>query len=89
MAWSIDFDIEAAEEFKNLDRSVQRRIQRYIRDRISPAEDPRAFGGPLRGDKAGLWRFRVGNYRMIRSIEEAASRVVVLRIGHRRDIYRR
>ena len=89
MAWTVEFDAEAAEEFKSLDHSVQRRLQDYIRDRISAAEDPRAFGRPLRGDKVGLWRYRVGNYRMICSIEEKAATVLVLRIGHRREVYKR
>jgi mRNA interferase RelE/StbE len=89
LAWTVEFDAEAAEEFKSLDRSVQRRLQDYIRDRIARAEDPRAFGRPLRGDKVGLWRYRVGNYRMICSIEEKAATVLVLRIGHRREVYKR
>ena len=87
MDWIVEFDPEAAEDFRRLDRSVQRRLQRYIRDRIIPAENPRTFARPLRGEQAGLWRFRIGNYRMICDIEEQSVTILVLRIGHRRDVY--
>ena len=88
MDWIVEFDPEAAEDFRKLDRSVQRRLQNYIRDRIIPAEDPRAFARPLRGEQAGLWRFRVGDYRMICDIEEETVTILVLRVGHRREIYK-
>ncbi len=53
------------------------------------AEDPTSFARPLRGDKAGLWRYRVGAFRVVCSIEEKQYRVRVLRIGHRREVYDR
>ncbi len=71
-----------------LDRSTQRRIVGYFRDRILAAENPRQFGKMLTGDKGGLWRYRIGDYRAICKFEEERSAIVVLEIGHRREIYR-
>ena len=53
------------------------------------AEDPRSFARPLRGEKVGLWRYRVGAYRVVCAIEEKQGRVRVVRIGHRREVYER
>ena len=87
MAWSIEFDPSAFGELERLDPPIQKRILRYLRDRIATAEDPRRFARPRRGEKVGLWRYRVGAYRVVCSIEENPDRVRVLRIGHRRDVY--
>jgi len=88
LAWSIEFDEEAIDELARLDREAQRRIIRYLRERIATDEDPRRFGRPLKGELAGLWRYRAGDYRIVCEIQEAAVRVVVVRVGHRRDVYR-
>jgi len=87
LAWNVEFDAEAADEFRNLDRSVQIRIQKYIRGRLVDADDPLAFARPLRGEQAGLWRFRVGSYRLICSVDVENATLLVLRIGHRRNVY--
>ena len=87
MAWSIEFDPSAFAELERLDPPIQKRILSYLRGRIATAEDPRRFARPLRGEKVGLWRYRVGAYRLVCSIEENPDRVRVLRIGHRRDVY--
>jgi mRNA interferase RelE/StbE len=85
----IEFDPAAFAELELLDPSIQRRILRYLRERVSTAEDPRTFARPLRGEKVGLWRYRVGAYRVVCAIEEKHARVRVLRIGHRREVYDR
>jgi len=89
LAWSIEFDPAAFTELKRLDPPIQRRILRYLRERVSTAEDPRSFARPLRGEKVGLWRYRVGAYRVVCAIEDRQDRVRVLRIGHRREVYDR
>ena len=88
MNWKVEFDAAAAKEFKKLDRTVQQRIRRYLRERLMVADDPRQYGKAMRGDKAGLWRYRVGDYRLICAIEDDHFVVLVLRVGHRRDVYR-
>ena len=87
MIWIVEFDDAATKELRNLDKQAQGEILRYFRERIATDEDPRRFGKPLSRELAGLWRYRVRNYRMICNIEDDKLVVLVLRIGHRKDIY--
>lgn len=87
MTWTVEFDDAAAKELRKLDRQAQQEILRYFRERIATDEDPRRFGKPLSRDLAGLWRYRVRTYRMICYIEDDKLIVLVLRVGHRKDIY--
>lgn len=79
MAWQIEFDSEAEDDLGKLDREIQRRIIRYLRDRIATANDPRRFGAPLRRELSGLWKYRVGDYRIICRIEAKKLVVYVIR----------
>ncbi len=87
MAWAIEFDPAAFKELSRLDASIRRRILRYLRERLAGDEDPRRFGKALRGEKIGLWRYRIGDYRVVCAIEDEGQRLRVLRIGHRRSVY--
>ncbi len=87
MTWTVEFDDAAAKELRKLDKQTQQEILRYFRKRIATNEDPRRFGKPLSRDLAGLWRYRVRNYRMICNIEDGNLLVLVLRVGHRKDVY--
>ncbi len=87
MTWTVEFDDAAVKELRKLDRQVQREILRYFRERIATDEDPRRFGKSLSRDLTGLWRYRVHNYRMICNIEDDKLIVLILRVGHRKDIY--
>ena len=88
MAWRIEFEESAKKELAKLDRQEARRIVRFLREQIEPAEDPRRVGKPLKGTLAGLWRYRVGNYRIVARIQDDRLLVLVVRIGHRREVYR-
>ena len=87
MTWTAEFDDAAAKELRKLDKQTQQEILRNFRKRIATDEDPRRFGKPLSRDLAGLWRYRVRNYRMICNIEDGKLLVLVLRVGHRKDVY--
>ena len=87
MAWAIEFDPAAFRELSRLDKQIQRRILRYLRERLASEEDPHRFGKDLRGEKAGVWRYRVSDHRLICAIEDKTERIRVLRIGHRRSVY--
>ena len=87
MQWAYSFDERALKELKKLGKQAQREILKYLDERIATEEDPSRFGKALRGDLAGLWRYRVGDYRMICSLREGQMLVLVLRVGHRRDVY--
>jgi len=86
--WRIEFDDAAAKELRKLDKQAQSEILRYFRQRIATHENPYRFGKALVGDMAGLWRYRVRHYRMICHIKDDILIVLVLRVGHRKDIYR-
>ena len=88
MASTIRFADKALADLKRLGPEPRRRIVRCLETRVAPAPDPRAFGRPLTGDKVGLWRYRVGDYRIICRITDGGDLIVlVLRVGHRRDVY--
>jgi mRNA interferase RelE/StbE len=85
--WRIEFDSEAARDLRKLGAEPQRLILRYLRQRIATAEDPRRFGRPLTGDLKGLWRYRIGDHRIVASIEDDRLVVLIVTVGHRRDVY--
>jgi mRNA interferase RelE/StbE len=85
--WSVEFDDRVRRELRKLDPPIQREILSYLRERIADLSDPKAFGKPLRKNLAGLWRYRVGNYRLICRIEDERVVVLVLKVGHRREVY--
>ncbi len=87
MAWTIEYVRSAEKQLGRIDRSWQRRILDYMDTNIATLTDPRDRGKTLVGDQSGFWRYRVGDYRIICSIDEAIRVVLVLKIGHRRDVY--
>ena len=89
MTWTVEFDSRAAKELRALDHPQRRRILRFLRERIAVDEDPRRLGRALKGQSVPLWRYRVGDHRLICSIEDDRLIVLVVRLGHRREVYRR
>lgn len=79
----------AERQLRKLDRPIQKRILDWFEDRIEGCKNPRHFGEPLKGDRIGFWRYRVGDYRVLCEIQDDKVVVFVLTIGHRREIYRR
>ena len=89
MAWKIDFDPAAERDLDKLDPQIARRILSFLHDRVASLDEPRSIGEPLKGSKLGeLWKYRVGDYRIISSIEDGALCVLVVKIGNRRAVYR-
>jgi len=88
LAWRVEFQRSAAKQLRALDRTVQQRVLTYFRDRVLALEDPRQLGKALTGDKGGLWRYRIGDYRAICKLEDERLIVLALDVGHRREIYR-
>ena len=89
MTWNIEWDDRARKELRKLDSPIQKEILNYLRLRISRSNNPRVFGQSLSGNKSGLWRYRVENYRIICRIEDDTLVVLVLGVGHRKEIYER
>ncbi|ABS63236.1 addiction module toxin, RelE/StbE family [Parvibaculum lavamentivorans DS-1] len=89
MAWTIDYTDDAINQLRKLDKQSARRIVEYMDERIAGAANPRSFGKPLSGPLGQFWRYRVGDFRIICDIEDEVLRVLVVRIGDRKDVYRK
>ncbi len=89
MAWQIEFEDAAKQDLAKLDKPIARRITTFLRERVAVLEDPRSIGEALKGSKLGaFWKYRVGDYRIISSIDDGVLRVLVVKIGNRREVYR-
>lgn len=89
MAWKIELDPAAERELGKIDPPIARRILAFLHRRVAQLDDPRSLGEALKGARLGaFWKYRVGDYRIIASIEDGALRVLVVRIGNRREVYR-
>jgi len=88
VAWQVEVAPRAARTLATLDRPIQARIRRFMADRLETDDDPRRLGHSLSGPLAGLWRYRIGDYRLICRIEDGRCVVLVLEVGHRREVYR-
>ncbi len=88
MGWTIEYDPEAIKDLNKLNRSIRLEIFRYMQEGIGQADSPRNFGKPLRFDKFGLWRYRVRDFRIICELQEARQVVLVVGVGHRKNVYR-
>lgn len=89
MAWRIEFDDAAKKDLAKLDKQVARRITTFLRERLAVLDDPRSLGDALKGSRLGdFWKYRVGDYRIIAHIEDGQLRILVVRIGNRREVYR-
>jgi mRNA interferase RelE/StbE len=87
LVWLIKFDEAAEKDLAKLDKQVAKRITTFLRQRVAPLDDPRSIGEALKGSKLGdFWKYRVGDYRIIASIEDQALRVLVLKVGNRREV---
>ncbi|MBC7705055.1 MAG: type II toxin-antitoxin system RelE/ParE family toxin [Rhodoferax sp.] len=89
MAWTIDYADTARSQLRKLDKQTARRIVDYMDERIADLENPRSAGKALTGPLGGLWRYRVGDCRVICDIQDGALRVLVVQVGNRRDVYQK
>jgi mRNA interferase RelE/StbE len=87
MSWVYRFDTRAVRELRKLGKQAQQDIIAYLDKRVSGDSDPRRFGKGLRAELAGLWRYRVGDYRILCQIRDGELLILVVSVGHRRDVY--
>jgi mRNA interferase RelE/StbE len=85
--WKIEFDADVEKDLKKLGHAASKRIIKFLKEKIIPIEDPRVVGKPLSGDLSGLWRYRVGDYRIIAQIEDNNFVILVVHVGHRKNVY--
>ncbi len=74
-------------EFRKIDKYTQNILRAWINNNIVDCNDPRLHGKSLTGDMKGLWRYRIGDYRMICEIRDDELVILALTVGHRREIY--
>ena len=89
MAYSVELSESADRELSKLDAQQRKRILKFLHERVAKLDDPRSVGEALHGSQLGeFWKYRVGDYRLIAKIEDDRLVVLVLRVGHRKEIYR-
>jgi mRNA interferase RelE/StbE len=89
MGWKVELSAGADRELSKLDAQHSRRILKFFHERVARLDDPRSIGEALHGSRLGeFWKYRVGDYRLICKIEDDRLLVLVLRVGHRKEIYR-
>ena len=87
MTWRIEYARSAQQAAKNLDHRARQRIRQYLEERVAKLDDPRQLGTPLKGQHSELWRYRVGDYRVVCDLRDEVLVVLVVRIGHRKEVY--
>ena len=89
MAWKVELDSAAERDLNKLDPQIAKRILAFLHGRIAALDNPRSIGEALKGSKLGdFWKDRVGDYRIVASIEDGALCILVVKIGNRREVYR-
>lgn len=86
--WNVEFDRRAVKDLDRLGTADQRRVVHFIDDRLLSGGDPRSLGAALKGKLSGLWRYRVGDIRIIAQIEDDRLVILVVGMGKRSEIYR-
>jgi addiction module toxin, RelE/StbE family len=90
VAWTIDYDRNVRKAIEKLDHVIRKRIRTFLHERVALLDDPRTLGRALEGQQFNrFWRYRVGDYRIICDIQDNRLIVLVIEVGHRREVYRR
>lgn len=87
MTWHIEWRPKAEKDFNSLDKPIKERIKEYLEERVLE-ENPRRSAEPLHGEKSGLWRYQVGKYRVVVEFIDHTMVILVVDVGHRKDIYK-
>ena len=89
MTWRIEYDQSARKELSALDKTVQRRIVRYLNEHLATATNPRILGAALTGPRLGAyWKYRIGDYRVLCDIQDETITILVVKVGNCREVYR-
>jgi mRNA interferase RelE/StbE len=89
LAWQIELTASAVKQLGKLDKGEAKRIISFLRQRLATQDDPRSTGRALTGPQLGeYWRYRVGDYRILCEIQDGKLVILVIEIGHRREVYR-
>lgn len=89
MKYRVELTERAKKTIKKLDKYTAKMILSWLRKNLEGCKDPRSHGKGLTANRSGQWRYRIGDYRLIADIQDDKVLILVLEIGHRRDIYER
>ena len=87
MTYQVTYTKTAVRQFKKLDRNIAAFIMSFIEEKLVNCENPRSFGKSLQGNSSDIWRYRIGDYRILAKIEDDQLIIIVVEVGHRKDIY--
>lgn len=87
--YAIVFSDEAFKAFGKLDKYTQKILNAWIAKHLESTDDPRSLGKPLTANRAGQWRYRIGDYRLLCLIKDNELIILVIKVGHRRDVYKK
>lgn len=89
MAWRVELSSQGQRHLDALDRQVARRVLSFLFERVAQLEDPRSIGDALKGSRLGhLWRYRIGDFRVICDLQDNTLTVLVVSVGNRREVYK-
>jgi mRNA interferase RelE/StbE len=88
LAWKVSFTKNALKQLSKLDREIARLIVGFLEEKIAGSSDARRYGHALAGDLKGRWRYRIGDYRVLCELRDSELLVIVISVGHRKEIYR-
>ena len=88
MKYDVVYEKKAVKSFAKLDKGQQNMIAAWIEKNLVQTEHPREHGKALKGELKNYWRYRVGNYRLLADINDEEIKIIIIHIGHRREIYR-
>ncbi len=87
MNWCVNTSVKAIKSLAKINSKDRTRIWHFIKNTLPQLENPRSTGKSLQGEFKGLWRYRVGDYRLVCDIQDSELTILVIHIGHRKDIY--
>lgn len=87
MRYKVAYTKTAVKQFRKMDRTIAAFIMSFIEEKLVECKDPRAYGKALQGSMSEIWRYRVGDYRILAKIEDQLLIITVIEVGHRKSIY--
>lgn len=89
MGYRVEYDPKAKRRIRRVDAQDRKRIKAWIDQHLVDCENPRMYGKALVGSLAGLWRYRVGRYRVLAKIQDDEILILIVDIGHRQGVYKK
>ena len=87
MTYRVEYTKSAVKQLKKMDRKIAAFILSFIEDKLVNCENPRLYGKSLQGELSDIWRYRVGDYRILARIDDDVVVITIVEVGHRREIY--